>query len=406
METAPIGEVPWSMKVKPGLSAFADDPSKAGASLGPLLDYAMTKVPTKLQPITPIFLKATAGLRMLSNSSQNAILASCRTTMATYPFFFLPSWVSVISGADEGVYGWITVNYLKDTLLEGDPMKTFGALDLGGASTQITFVPASPPLANAYPLSLAGHNYTLYVYSYLGYGNDQARYLKNRTAVAHNNYQPYTVDGCLPSGFDSSFYWNPSVPIGPSASALRTKPSSSFFYSSSSSSSPSPRPDQTELFWLNGTSQRDRCVVESYRILNKTAPCTLAPCAINGQYQPAVRGNFYAFSGYYYDYDFFNMSSTATIQETAAAGRTFCKLTWEQLEEQFSSSSDWDYIDTYCFLNSYVNTLLVEGFGFPYSEKVITVADEINDVELSWTLGAMLTFIDHIPIFPPFPQHS
>jgi hypothetical protein len=38
VETAPIGEVPYSMKIQPGISSFESDPSQAGASLIPLLD--------------------------------------------------------------------------------------------------------------------------------------------------------------------------------------------------------------------------------------------------------------------------------------------------------------------------------------------------------------------------------
>ena len=34
-------------------------------------------------------------------------------------------------------------------------------------------------------LTLAGEVYPLYSHSYLGYGNDQARYLKNQSVVAY-----------------------------------------------------------------------------------------------------------------------------------------------------------------------------------------------------------------------------
>ena len=46
-------------------------------------------------------------------------------------FFF-----RVISGEEEGVFGWITANHLAQTLL-GTTAVSYGTLDLGGASTQV-----------------------------------------------------------------------------------------------------------------------------------------------------------------------------------------------------------------------------------------------------------------------------
>ena len=37
------------------------------------------------------------------------------------------------------MFGWVTVNYLLDQL--HNPRKSYVALDLGGGSTQITFLP-------------------------------------------------------------------------------------------------------------------------------------------------------------------------------------------------------------------------------------------------------------------------
>jgi Golgi nucleoside diphosphatase len=39
-------------------------------------------------------------------------------------------------GSDEGVYAWIAANYALGTL-GGDPHKTIGIIELGGASAQV-----------------------------------------------------------------------------------------------------------------------------------------------------------------------------------------------------------------------------------------------------------------------------
>lgn len=51
-------------------------------------------------------------------------------------YFKDPSQVKVISGQEEGLLSFIAANYFQ-------PGQTKGILDLGGASTQIAFIPSS-----------------------------------------------------------------------------------------------------------------------------------------------------------------------------------------------------------------------------------------------------------------------
>lgn len=60
---------------------------------------------------------------------------------------------------------------------ENGAQETFGALDLGGASTQITFVPQNKNIEsprNALHFRLYGRDYSVYTHSFLCYGKDQA----------------------------------------------------------------------------------------------------------------------------------------------------------------------------------------------------------------------------------------
>lgn len=52
----------------------------------------------------------------------------------------------------------------------------FGALDLGGASTQISFIPRDPVKdpQSAFDLKLYSYRYQVYTHSYLCYGKNQA----------------------------------------------------------------------------------------------------------------------------------------------------------------------------------------------------------------------------------------
>jgi Golgi apyrase len=86
-----------------------------GEHLEPLLNYAIKHIPEKHHSSTPLFLLATAGMRLLTPNQQTAILSSaCAYTRERTPFV-LPdcdAHFQVIDGVTEGLYGWISINYL------------------------------------------------------------------------------------------------------------------------------------------------------------------------------------------------------------------------------------------------------------------------------------------------------
>ena len=75
----------------------------------------MKQIPEQHQSSTPLFLLATAGMRLLSPARQNAILsAACTYTRERTPFLLPDCYAhfQVIDGTTEGLYGWIAINYL------------------------------------------------------------------------------------------------------------------------------------------------------------------------------------------------------------------------------------------------------------------------------------------------------
>jgi hypothetical protein len=48
-----------------------------------------------------------------SEEQQAGLLNGARSVLEGSVFRFQPSWARIISGADEGVYGWVALNYLK-----------------------------------------------------------------------------------------------------------------------------------------------------------------------------------------------------------------------------------------------------------------------------------------------------
>lgn len=99
-----------------------------------------------LSPI-PLWVKATAGVRRESEPGQARILGATDRCLARAPGY---AWrgAEVISGAREGVYAWLAVNHLAQTLDAERAQDTHGIVEIGGQSAQIAYRvsgPISPP---------------------------------------------------------------------------------------------------------------------------------------------------------------------------------------------------------------------------------------------------------------------
>nr|XP_060464088.1 ectonucleoside triphosphate diphosphohydrolase 8 isoform X3 [Panthera onca] len=169
----------------PGISSYASSPARAGESLQGCLEEALALIPEAQQRKTPMFLGATAGMRLLSqkNSSQaRDIFEAVTQVLGKSPLDF---WgAELLAGQDEGALGWITINYVLGMLVKysfsGEWIQPLegtlvGALDMGGASTQITFVPGGPILDKSTQTTfrLYGSEHSVYTHSYLCFGRDQ-----------------------------------------------------------------------------------------------------------------------------------------------------------------------------------------------------------------------------------------
>ena len=166
----------WQEK-KPGLSSYASKPSDGAASISALLDLAKERIPEAAWSRTPVTLRATAGLRLLPQQQSEALILAVKNTLDTSGF--VNEGVDIMSELDEGVFGWLTVNYLLHAL--DQPADSYVALDLGGGSTQITFAPrdqatlSTAPASYLHTASVFGKEQTLYTHSYLGAGLMAAR---------------------------------------------------------------------------------------------------------------------------------------------------------------------------------------------------------------------------------------
>ncbi|XP_061911346.1 ectonucleoside triphosphate diphosphohydrolase 1 isoform X2 [Entelurus aequoreus] len=366
----------------PGISSYSGTPWKAGESLRACMQEVEENIPGKRHAETPLYLGATAGMRLLEKANSSAseeVFKAVSETLQKFPFSY--QGARILSGQEEGAFGWVTVNYLDDRLKQG--LETTGALDLGGASTQISFVSKmfddSESPGNSVTFRLYGNDYNLYTHSFLCYGKDQAL----KMALAHQTQAgpQALLDPCMHPGYNktedySSLYDSPCV----------------------SDRKPQGAPAR---FQHSGSGNFQQCQ-DVVRNLLDSSQCKHSQCSFNGVYQPTLEGMFGAFSAYYYAMSFLNLTDTSVpLQAVKERIGSFCATPWEQVQQQ-NPKIKLKYLFGYCFTGTYLITLLTEGYNFTsetYSS--IKYVHKIKGSEAGWTLGYMLNLTNMIPAEAP-----
>ena len=149
------------------LAEFAAHPAAAAGAIARLLDVNHMDAAVKK---APVYLLATAGMRLIAQPAQAAIYAAINVYLKENTDFS-PGLVGTITGRQEGLFDWLAVNYARGTLLS---YHTYGVLDMGGASTEIAYQ-TDFKHANMPPVVLAGVRLYTQSHSFLGLGQDRAR---------------------------------------------------------------------------------------------------------------------------------------------------------------------------------------------------------------------------------------
>ncbi|XP_023334780.1 ectonucleoside triphosphate diphosphohydrolase 1 isoform X2 [Eurytemora carolleeae] len=101
------------------------------------LDVVYGVLPTDILRSTPLYVGATAGLRLLQISNPEgaeSIMMYIRDFFSRTEFIFKDEHCWILTGKEEGVYSLISTN-----ILEGGSGLSVGSLDMGGGSTQVAF---------------------------------------------------------------------------------------------------------------------------------------------------------------------------------------------------------------------------------------------------------------------------
>ncbi|CAN4124473.1 unnamed protein product [Withania somnifera] len=358
-----------SMRVNPGLSAYAEEPEMVSESLGKLVEFGKRNVPKEYWSSTEIRLMATAGMRLLDLDVQGKILEVCRGMLRDSGFKFKDDWASVISGSDEGLYAWVIANYALGTL-GGDPSQTTGIIELGGASAQVTFV-SNEPMPPEYSRTMKFRNFTYRIYSHslLQFGQNAAFDLLLESLVARGQHQaPQSVklmDPCSPRGYTHSLR---SLKLSPGSFADGTRHLSSLYPSGNFS----------------------ECRFASLSLIQKDKEsCPYKSCFIGSTFMPKLQGNFLATENFFHTSKFFGLAPKAFLSDLMAAGKSFCEEDWLRLKSKYPSLEE-DDLHRYCFSSAYILALLHDSLGIALDDDRIGYANEVENIPLDWALGAFI----------------
>ena len=410
--------------------------------LKPLLSHARRHIPPSLEKETPLFLLATAGMRLLPPEKQGAVLhQACRFLSLHSAFKIDPpssagpcgSSVQIITGEEEGLFGWIAVNYLMDGFIgRAQNRTTYGFLDMGGASTQIAFEPGSINGTDAKNLIdirlrlLNGEEikHKVFVTTWLGYGTNQAR--ERYVGKAISEFETTRKSG------DSDIVLDPCLPkdLELTESPVLTQSSTAHL---------------SQPHRLKGTGSFEQCMQQSASLLNKTTPCPDSPCLMNGIHVPRIDfsvSHFIGVSEYWYSSEHvFGLGGAYDFVQYERAASNFCSRDWAGIMTQHEASKAmhrlggdgevvengkvvaagrWDPVversrlEMQCFKAAWITNVLHEGIGMPRivdpggnvtadSGKIEREAekkglgrptfqslDNVGGIAITWTLGKMV----------------
>ncbi|CAI6341210.1 unnamed protein product [Periconia digitata] len=385
-----------------GLSAYPTDAEAAAKSLDVLLDVAVKSVPEAYQGCTPIAVKATAGLRKLGEEMSLKILKAVRTRLETeYPFPVVSEeqgGVEVMPGEQEGVYAWITANYLLGKIGGPDKTPTAAVLDLGGGSTQIVFQPTFPEVAGGgmpeklkegdhkYALKFGGRDFELYQHSYLGYGLMEARnnlhsailesvYHENKDAETQEWLKKPITNPCIAPGMSRKV--EVSLPkdhaLGQKVTVNMTGPAS---------------------------AAPATCRGIAEKTLQKDAECKVAPCAFRGVHQPSFEKTFaredvYLFSYFYDRTQPLGMPESFSLAELRDLANRVChgEPAWDVFHSVDGAINELKDRPEWCLDLNFQLALLHTGYEMPIDREV-KIAKKIKGNELGWCLGASLPLLE------------
>jgi hypothetical protein len=266
------------------LSSFADHPQDAAEYLLPVFLDAAQHIPRQKQASTKVFVKGTAGMRLLPVDAQTKLWDALYTGLddnPQLPFILQRENFGTIDGYYEAYYAVLASNFVAGSIdgnlrrIPGTEM--VGALDMGGSSTQLIFhtgTRAGEPVRDS----------DFWSHSWLNFGVDKVRekvwrhLLKRHVAKAGKSSKSGEV----------TVVDNPCGFVGHEEKI-------------------------DDQYVLRGTGKGVECVEAIKAVLWPAGQCDGTPCFIDDVAHPPLQGEFYAMSVYFYAIDCIRQHGTMKL---------------------------------------------------------------------------------------------
>lgn len=311
-------------KIKPGLATL--EPNEA--TIDAYLTILFANTPGSS---FPVYFYATGGMRLLTQPKQAQFYNLVEQWFQKNGNFKLVA-AKTITGNDEGLYGWLALNYQLNNFAKDNP-KPIGYMDMGGASVEIVF-----PITDAEPfnskdikvIDLYGHRFKVFMHSFLGLG------------VTEVTHQFLETSSCFSKGYEMP---NKELADGDEKGC------------------------ENEVASLINNIHHVNTIIQPYLVTNP-----IAHWYATGALTDLVRSQPFHFS----DNQF---TSQQLFQQAEAA---VCSQPWSILNTQYPNN---EYLYSYCLSPAYYYALMVDGYGIPL-DKSIHYLPKNQDAD--WTLGVVI----------------
>lgn len=419
-----------TMKITPGLSSLRDEPDKASEYMQPIIDFILSKIPKHARRSTGIYILATAGLRLLDESLQLAMMRDIAFNLKIN-YDFAKVKTKVIPGSTEGMYQWMTVNSKAKrflTINARSDSRTFGVIEMGGASIQVTYqlqkgmdeyiknmmVPypeaevafrdqiIRPQMSDEAP----EYDYHLVSTTFLGFGSNSAREiyadflvhqaLKQRR-VSFERYDPeyvanYTKDKPL-------ILKDPCMPRG--TEQLMEKPQNMLTARGKTVGFAVDETEPSFYIKLIGSGRHSYCHKYLSKVLararNEKMNCERgAACTMSLLGTPFVPFYSYKFVGladfYYTTNEMIKLPGRYNRKKIMKRLREICDMPYKQLLKRFPLANKYDKtrVQFECFKGVWMDVFLSQGLKMPDKYDKFETLNKIHGSTLDWTLGAVL----------------
>ena len=396
-------EALFSEEIAPGIGMRRhDDDGGGGGGVGvgivvfgieelrALVTSAESALPPGVHPSSvPIYLGATAGMRMIQPAEDGeCVLTEVRSVLRESGFHFpRDDMARILSGEEEGAYDWLVANYLMNDGEMPTHGEVRGAMDLGGASVQISYLASSSSSSSTskmlrslskmmrsssssssndeqqqqrgYPLRIRDVDYPVFTRSLLHYGVDRGRMRYDSEVVFAS------------SSFHGNNSSNPCYPIGYDDPATN----------------------------ITGSSDWEKCLHSVGGLFDEEES---SRDNVAEKLLPIDHDRkFIAMSALVYIWDYLGLkigNETDDLVALSANARRVCslnrtgqvKMYERHMEENAIIDRRTNKPHAQCFNAAFTYHLLSRGFGLPLADTPIEIYYDIGGTKVQWALGLML----------------